>query len=107
MKNTLRSATPVDQKVTGEPIEAYGYIVTPVARVRGRLGSSSDERSSGRYGWLAIRPLNVIVQDRDGNTREVLIVNMQTQLMLRLVAVGIFVALASVLVPMLSRSRRR
>ncbi len=107
MKNTLRAATPVDVEMAGMPVEAHGYIVTPVARFRGRVGSNGDERSSGSYGWMRIQPVRMDVVDRDGNKHEVRIVNMETQLRLRLVAVGIFVALASVLVPMLIGSRRR
>lgn len=107
MKDTLRSMTPIDQEVAGEPVEARGFIVTPVARVRGRSGSSSDGRSSGSYGWVAIRPVRASVVDAAGNTREVPIVNMQTQLLLRLVAAGIFVALAGVLAPMLFGPRRK
>jgi hypothetical protein len=106
MNDTLRSAQPFDQEVTGDPVEAHGYVVTPVARVRGRLGSSNDERGSGRWGFAAIRPLKVSVLDREGNTQELRIVNTQQQAIAAMASVGLIVALISLLIPLLARARR-
>jgi hypothetical protein len=108
MKDTLRAATPIDVEMSGMRVEAHGYIVTPVARMRGRIGSSSDERASGRYGWVEIRPVRMDVVDRDGNMRKVRLVDTQAQFMWALLIAGKLMALLGLLLPvLLSRARRR
>lgn len=97
MNDPMRSAQPVDQELSGEPVEAHGYLVTPVARVRGRLGTIDDERGSGRYGWVAIRPLRATVVDRLGNARQLRFVNAQAQAIAGMAAAALAVAVLSVL----------
>ncbi len=106
MNDTKSSATPVDQVVTGEPIEAHGYVVTPVARVRGRLGTSDTADGRGRYGWVAIRPVKVTATDRSGNTQDVRIVNVEQQALSGMAAAGIAVAAITLLISLLARARR-
>lgn len=106
MNDMMRSAMPVDQELTGEPVEGHGYVVTPIARVRGRLGSSDNERGRGRYGWAAIRPVKVMVLDREGNTQEVRIVNAEQQALAGMAALGAVVAAVTLLISLLVRARR-
>lgn len=106
MNDSMGSAQPFDQEVTGEPVEAHGYVVAPVARMRGRLGSSDNEQGRGRYGWAAIRPVKASVLDRSGNVQEVRITNIEQQAIAAMAGVGLVVAVLSVLISLLARARR-
>jgi hypothetical protein len=107
MKDALKSGQSFDEETTGEPVEAHGYIVTPVARVRGKAGSMSDERSNGRYGWAAIRPIRAIITDRNGNTQELRIVNQDAQAVTAMAAMGLVVFVVSLVISVLLRTTRR
>jgi predicted carbohydrate-binding protein with CBM5 and CBM33 domain len=106
MDDPLKSAQPVDQEMTGEPVEAHGYVVTPVARVRGKLGVSENEEGRWRYGWMAVRPVKASVIDRSGNTQEVRIVDAQQKAITGMLAVGLVVAAVSLLISLLVGARR-
>ncbi len=107
MNEAMRAAPSIDQEITGETVEAHGYVVTPVARLRGRLGTMGDENSSGRFGWAAMRPLRVNVVDRNGGAQEVRIMDMQAQALTGMVGAGLFVAVVCVLISLVSRTGRR
>ena len=107
MKDTMRSGTPIDSEVTGDPVEAHGYIVTPFARMRGRLGTSSDDRASGTYGWVAIRPMQMTVLDSAGQAQLVRLSDVQTQAVASMALVGLLVALVSLLIPVLARAGQK
>ncbi len=106
--NDMKAGTsPIDRELVGEPVEAHGYVVTPVARVRARVGESDDEQGRGRYGFAAIRPVKVTVVDRSGNAQELKIVNAEQRAIAGMAAVGLAVAVVSVLIALLARTRRK
>lgn len=107
MKEALGSSPPINTEVTGTPVEAYGYIVTPVARMRGRLGSSSSETGTGTYGWARIQPVQASVMDANGQAQLIRLTNPQTQALAGMAVAGILVALISLLVPVLVRVRQQ
>ena len=107
MKDAFGSARPIDAEVTGTPVGAHGYIVTPVARMRGRLGSSSNEQGSGSYGWASIQPVQASVLDADGQARLIRLDNAEARALMGMVLAGLLVALASLLIPILVRARQK
>lgn len=106
MNERMGSGSPIDQEITGEPVEAHGYVVTPVAQVRGKAGSMDNEEGRGSWGWVAIRPVKASVVDRAGNTQELPIVNMQQRALVGMLAAGVVVAVVSLLVSLLVRAKR-
>jgi hypothetical protein len=107
VSETKRPMERIERDVTAEPVEAHGYIVTPLARIRGRLGSSNDERGSGNWGWVAIRPARMTVHDPSGQAREVRLDSVQAQALTGMAVAGILVALVSMLISALSRSKQK
>jgi hypothetical protein len=107
MKEAFGSAPPIDTEVTGTPVEAHGYIVTPVARMRGRLGTSSSEQASGTYGWVRIQPVQASVLDANGRAQLIRLNSVQTQARTGMAVVGLLVALVSLLIPILVRARQK
>lgn len=105
MKDTPQPATPLDLELTGETVEAHGYTVTPTARVRGKLGSTQKDEQSGTWGWAAIRPVKITVGDREGQTREIALPNAEARALISMAVIGLIVALASLLIPLLVRRR--
>ena len=98
MREAMKSAPRIDEEVAGMPVEAHGYIVTPIARVRGLVGAQENEQSSGRYGWAAIRPLKMTIQDRMGATSEVHLVDVEAQAHRGMLIGAAVVVVASLLV---------
>ncbi len=111
MREAIKSAPRFDEEVAGMPVEAHGYIVTPYARMRGMVGVQRDERSSGRYGWAAIRPVRMTVQtlqpqDMSGEVREVRLTNAEGQALRAFAVVAALLLALSLLMPLLNRGRR-
>lgn len=104
MKDAFGSAPPIDTEVTGTPVEAHGYIVTPVARMRGRLGSSSNEQGSGTYGWARIQPVQMSVVDSSGHAELIRLKDAQTQALTAMALLGFLMALLSLIIPRLVRT---
>jgi hypothetical protein len=107
MNEALRSTPRIDKEVAGQPVEAHGFIVTPVARVRGMAGATDDENGSGRYGWAAIRPVRMIVQNPQGGSEELALPNMEARLFALLAGIGLVVIVATTLIPALGRRKNR
>lgn len=106
MNDPKGSAQPVDQEQSSEPVEAHGYLVTPVARMRGRLGMIDDERGSGRYGWVSIRPLRATVVDQMGNARQLRFVNAQSRALAGMALAALAAAALSLLISQVVGARR-
>ena len=99
----------IDKHLHGEPIQAGGRTVEPVARLSGFIGRGGGENGSGGGGWLKLKPQEVIV--RDGKSAEQrLDLNDPTAIALRGVAMaGMAVAVVSwrvMIVVWVFRSRR-
>lgn len=107
MNEAIKSAPKIDEEMPGPPVEAHGYIVTPYARVRGMVGSQESAQASGRYGWAAIRPVRMTVQDRSGEVREVRLMDIQGQALRALALVAALVAVASVVISIFSSRPNR
>ena len=99
----------IDKRLQGEPIQAGGRTVEPVARLSGFIGWGGGEDGSGGGGWLKLTPQEVIVRDAKGAEQR-LDLNDPTAIALRGVAMaGMAVAVVSWLVMILAwmlRSRR-
>ncbi len=111
MREAIKLAPRFDEEVSGMPVEAHGFIVTPYARMRGMAGVQEDERSRGRYGWAAIRPVRMSVQalhpqDLSGEVREVPLVDLEGQILRALAVVAALMLVIGLLAPVLNRSRR-
>lgn len=106
MKDEKGLSKPVDRQMEGATVEAHGFMVTPVARVRGQAGGNSDERGDWRYGWAAIRPVKMIVRDPTGQTREVRLAPTEGQVLAEMARSALIVALVMGAISLLARKLR-
>ena len=109
MNTTSAKPRKIDKRLEGDPIQAGGRTVHPVARLSGFVGFGGGENGSGGGGWLRLRPQEVIARDPEGAEQRIDL-NDPTAIALRGVAmVGMAVAVVSWLVMILAwmlRSRR-
>lgn len=103
MKEKKGSNKPIDAEIAGETVEAHGVMVTPVARVRGVADANSDERGSWKWGWAAIQPTKIAVQDRTGQLSEVKLEPTEDQVLGAMAAVGLIVAAVMILISLVAR----
>ena len=105
MKEKKGSNKPIDTEIAGETVEAHGVMVTPCARVRGQAGANRDERGTWKWGWAAIQPTKIAVQDRAGQLSEVKLEPTEGQVLGAMAAVGVLVAAVMILISLIARRR--
>ena len=106
MKEAKGPGKPVDLELEGATVEAHGYMVTPVARVRGQMAAGGDERGRWEYAWAAIRPARMTVRDVAGQANDVKLVNSEGMILTAMAFIGLVVAAVSLLVAFVAREQR-
>lgn len=95
--------------VHGDPIEVRGRTLTPVARViagGSHTGTVREHSVEGR-GWAVqiIRPIKII-EERDGETRTLIIPDITRERLRKMALVSIVVAIASIIVILVAKINR-
>ena len=106
MKEAKTPGKPVDTEVEGATVESHGFMVTPVARLRGQAGAGGDERGNWEYAWVAVRPVRMTVRDATGQTENVKLVNSEGMILTAMAFIGLVVAAVSLLISLLARKQR-
>ena len=85
----------IDRILVGDPIEAGGHTLEPVARAGGWYGGGDGEQGRGFGAWLRIRPLEVRVSDPGGAQQTIAITDPTGQAIRQFALVGLLVAAVS------------
>jgi hypothetical protein len=97
----------IDRIIVGDPIEASGQTLEPVARVGGWYGGGDGEQGRGFGALLRIQPLEIRVSDPEGVERTVSITDPTAGAVRRIALSGLFVAAVSILLLLIGLMRHR
>jgi hypothetical protein len=97
----------IDRLLVGDPIEASGYRLEPVARAGGWYGGGDGEQGRGFGAVLRVRPVEVRVSDPDGAEHTVAITDPTGQAIRQMALIGLLVAVVSALLVLVAHLRPR
>jgi uncharacterized spore protein YtfJ len=93
----------IDRIMVGDPIEAGGHTLEPVALAGGWYGGGDGEQGRGFGALVRIQPVEVRVRDPNGVEHTVSITDPSREATRQLVLSALFVAAVSMLVILVGR----